>query len=223
MKKPELVIFDVDGLMLNTEFLWMKAHEIIAERYGVPEVGREMFMRSVGLTAEDFSRVADECMAGIENRYELLEYVRAEGAQLIEDRLDVMPGLLNLLSYLETKSISRAVATTTFREKTYERLSRMNLTDRFDCILCGDEVHRRKPDPEIYLRVIRHFSVEPQNALVLEDSVYGVESAYRAGIPCIMIPSVVPASQKQREEAFMIAESLHDVRKLLLSAADAGQ
>jgi len=90
MKKPELVIFDVDGLMLNTEFLWMKAHEVIAERYSVPEVGREMFIRSVGLTAEDFSRVADECMAGIENRYELLEYVRLEGTQLIEDRLDVM-------------------------------------------------------------------------------------------------------------------------------------
>ena len=112
MKKPELVIFDVDGLMLNTEFLWMKAHEAIAARYGVPEVGREMFIASVGLTAEDFNRVADECMANVGNRYELLEYVRIEGTQLLEEQLDVMPGLLNLLAYLDRMQIAKAVATT---------------------------------------------------------------------------------------------------------------
>ena len=218
MKKPELVIFDVDGLMLNTEFLWMKAHEAIATRYGVPEVGRAMFIASVGLTAEDFNRVADECMANVDNRYELLEYVRIEGTQLLEEQLDVMPGLLNLLAYLDRMQIAKAVATTTFREKTYERLDRMGLLDRFDYILCGDEVHKRKPDPEIYCKVISHFNVKPENALVLEDSVYGVESACRAGIPCIMIPSVVPPADKQRKEASAIAESLHDVRKMLIKS-----
>lgn len=206
--------------MLNTEFLWMKAHEAIAERYGVPEVGREMFIASVGLTAEDFNRVADECMANVDNRYELLEYVRIEGTQLLEEQLDVMPGLLNLLACLDRMQIAKAVATTTFREKTYERLGRMGLLDRFDYILCGDEVHKRKPDPEIYCSVISRFNVKPENALVLEDSVYGVESAYRAGISCIMIPSVVPPADKQRKEASAIAESLHDVRKMLLQSEE---
>jgi HAD superfamily hydrolase (TIGR01509 family) len=177
-----------------------------------------MFIASVGLTAEDFNRVADECMANVDNRYELLEYVRIEGTQLLEEQLDVMPGLLNLLAYLDRMQIAKAVATTTFREKTYERLDRMGLLDRFDYILCGDEVHKRKPDPEIYCKVISHFNVKPENALVLEDSVYGVESACRAGIPCIMIPSVVPPADKQRKEASAIAESLHDVRKMLIKS-----
>ena len=217
MKQTELVIFDVDGLILNTEFLWLKAHEIVAEKYQVPQIGKEMFQKSVGLTGQDFMRVAQQLMPDVKNIDEMMDRVREEGLKLLEDGLDVMPGLLNLLAYLDDKGIRRAVATTTFREKTYERLGRMNLLDRFELILCGDEVHKRKPDPEIYETVLSRCGVKPEHALVLEDSVYGVESAYRAGIPCIMIPSVVLPSDKQRKEAMFIMESLHDVRKYLSS------
>ncbi len=216
MAKTKLVIFDVDGLMLNTEFLWERAHEIVAEQTGVPEIGKEFFHKSVGLTGSDFTRVLDEHMPHVENRYELLEKAKEAGLQLLEDRLDVMPGLLNLLAYLDKNGYQKAVATTTFHEMTFERLSRMNLKDRFDWILCGDEVKKRKPDPEIYQTVIDHFAIDPKEALVLEDSVYGVEAAYRAGIPCIMIPSIVQPSDKQRKEALCILDSLHDVREYLI-------
>ena len=101
------------------------------------------------------------------------------------------------------------------RALTIERLTRLHLIDRFDYLLCGDEVNERKPNPEIYQKVLKHFDFSPQDALVLEDSFVGVEAAYRAHIPCIMIPDLLPPQSKQKEETVAIVSSLKDVILLI--------
>lgn len=96
-----------------------------------------------------------------------------------------------------------------------ERLSRVNILGCFDHIVCGDEVVHRKPDPEIYNTVLFQCHASKETALVFEDSVFGVEAAYRAGIPCIMCPSIVPPSKKQEEETIAIVQKLSDVIPML--------
>ena len=211
MERLKLVIFDVDGLMLDTEFKWLEAHERFARENGLPQMGRELFLKSMGLSSKDFKKILEEEIS--DPRVEgWMEEIRRNALQMIEDEVGVMPGLLELLDLLEEKGIDKAVATATNRERTQKRLKKLGLYDRFSYILCGDEITKKKPDPEPYLKVLEHMDCRAEDALVLEDSIYGVESAYRAGIPCIMVPSLHEPGEKQKKETIMICDSLLDVR-----------
>lgn len=145
----------------------------------------------------------------------ILQEVREYGDELLKERIDIKKGLMELLRFIQSLSIPVAVATATDKDTTYQRLSRLQLWDQFDYILCGNEVHLRKPHPEIYETLLNYFGVDPQEAWVLEDSYVGVEAAYRAHIPCIMIPDLAPAQEKQKRETFAIVDSLIDVIDIL--------
>ena len=108
--------------------------------------------------------------------------------------------------------IKKAVATTTRRELTEERLKRVGVYDRFDYVLCGDEVTNRKPDPEIYLSVLKRMDTDAGNALVLEDSVVGVEAAYRAGIDCIQVPDIIAPTDVQKKQTIYTAKDLIEAK-----------
>ena len=80
-------------------------------------------------------------------------------------------------------------------------------------MIFGNEIKNKKPHPDIYLALCRHFNVDIKEALVIEDSVVGVEAAYRAGIPCIQVPDIIPATNTERDHTLCIVETLHDVIK----------
>ena len=105
-----------------------------------------------------------------------------------------------------------AVATTTRRELTEQRLKKIGVFDRFDYVLCGDEVTKRKPNPEIYETVLKKMGVTNKNALVLEDSVVGVEAAYRAGIDCIQVPDLIAPTEVQEKQTICIVRDLTEAR-----------
>ena len=211
MKNYRLVIFDVDGLMLNTEFLWLQAHERFARENNLPQMGKELFLKSMGLSRKDFQKILEEDVND-PRAEEWMNQIRKDALKMIEEEVEPMPGLIELLDLLEELNIDRAIATATFRQLTEQRLKKLGICDRFSCILCGDEITKRKPDPEPYLKVLEKTGCEAKDALVLEDSIYGVESAYRAGIDCIMVPSLHEPGEKQEKETVMICRSLYDVR-----------
>lgn len=214
--KPKLVIFDVDGLMLDTEARWQEAWQIVWEKHQIEDLGKETFLKCVGRSGKVVEDTVKEELAGMNvNALNILEECRVLGAKLLDERIDAKPGIYELLNVLDEMGIHKAVATTTVKSLTIERLTRLNLIDRFDYLLCGDEVNERKPNPEIYQKVLKYFDISPQDALVLEDSFVGVEAAYRAHIPCVMVPDLLPPQSKQREETIAIVSSLGDVIPLL--------
>lgn len=214
--KPKLVIFDVDGLMLDTEARWREAWQIVGEKHQIEDLGKETFLKCVGRSGKVVEDTVKEELAGMNvNALNILEECRVLGAKLLDERIDAKPGIYELLNVLDEMGIHKAVATTTVKSLTIERLTRLNLIDRFDYLLCGDEVNERKPNPEIYQKVLKYFDISPQDALVLEDSFVGVEAAYRAHIPCVMVPDLLPPQSKQREETIAIVSSLGDVIPLL--------
>ena len=212
---PSLVIFDVDGLMLDTEARWQLAWQEVGERYGIHNLGETTFLKCVGRNGKEVEDIVNDELLQYGNPKEILDEARVYGLKLLNEHIDLKPGIKELLDHLEKLKIPRAVATATDRELTIERLTRLNIINYFDYLLCGDEVVLRKPNPEIYLKVIEHFNVESQDALVLEDSLVGVEAAYRAHIPCIMVPDLIPPEEKQKQEAIKIVSSLHDVIDLI--------
>lgn len=214
MKNPKMIIFDVDGLLLNTEFLWRKAWKDVAAKYGVPKFG-EVFGKVVGISGSDVERVLNNELSDVENRMELLDIARSVGTEYLENDIELMPGVNELLDVLENKNIRKAVATTTSRDATIKRLTKLGLINRFEYILCGDEVTKRKPNPEIYQKVLKAINCDPNQVMVLEDTGYGVQAAHDAGIQVVMVPSINAPTDTDIENASYIKKSLYEVISML--------
>ena len=207
----ELVIFDVDGLMIDTESVWKNAFDKAGDKYGIPNLGDTLFPSLIGKRLEDEQVLLDRLLpSDIQDK--LLNEWRQIGLSSLANKVPVKPGLYEMLDFLEQHHIKMAVATTTRRELTEERLKRVGVYDRFDYVLCGDEVINRKPDPEIYLSVLKKMDTDARNALVLEDSVVGVEAAYRAGIDCIQVPDLIAPTEVQKEQTICIVKDLMEAK-----------
>ena len=207
----ELVVFDVDGLMIDTESVWKNAFDKAGDKYGIPNLGDTLFPSSIGKRLEDEQEMLDRLLpSDIQNQ--LINEWRQIGLSSLEKEVPVKPGLYEMLDYLEQHHIKMAVATTTRRELTEQRLKKIGVYDRFDYVLCGDEVTKRKPDPEIYLSVLKKMNTDAKNALVLEDSVVGVEAAYRAGIDCIQVPDLIAPTEVQEKQTICIVKDLMEAR-----------
>lgn len=207
----ELVIFDVDGLMIDTESVWKNAFDKVGDKYGIPNLGDTLFPSLIGKRLEDEQELLDRLLpSDIQDK--LLNEWRQIGLGSLEREVPVKPGLYEMLDYLEQHHIKMAVATTTRRDLTEQRLKKIRVYDRFDYVLCGDEVTKRKPDPEIYLSVLKRMDTDARNALVLEDSVVGVEAAYRAGIDCIQVPDLIAPTEVQEKQTICIVKDLMEAR-----------
>ena len=207
----ELVVFDVDGLMLDTESVWKKAFDKAGDKYGIQNMGSTLFLKLIGKSGRDEKEVLDRYLSSDIQELVIQEWERI-GYGMLEKEVPVKPGLIEILDFLDAHHIKKAVATTTRRELTEERLKRVGVYDRFDYVLCGDEVINRKPDPEIYLSVLKKMDTDARNALVLEDSVVGVEAAYRAGIDCIQVPDIIAPTDVQKKQTVYTAKDLMEAR-----------
>lgn len=211
---PKLVIFDVDGLLLDTEIVWYQAWQEIGKKHGVSDLGKTIFLNCVGRNGQESKEIVLQELNKYSLSLDIMDEVSIYGRSILDNHIDVKKGAFELLEKLDQLKIKKAVATATSRELTVERLTRLNLIDYFDYLICGNEVNKRKPDPEIYLKVLEHFQIDSQEAFVLEDSFVGVEAANRANIPCIMVPDLAKATKKQEQETIAIVDSLVEVMEM---------
>ena len=191
----ELVIFDVDGLLLNTERVWQDVWRDVAESYGISEWTQESFLHVVGRTGIAVREFLNTVLQGKCSTEEFLGTARQTGLKRLESQLEVKTGVYEILDYIKMTGIRCAVATSTSRVLTEERLRKLHLIQHFDYICCGDEVKHTKPSPDVYLNVIDTMNVCKDNALVFEDSAVGVQAAWSAGIPVVMVPDLVQATE----------------------------
>ncbi len=201
-----LAIFDVDGLLLDTEAVWLKAWNEVGARHDILDLTTKACNLSIGRNSQEVLRIAREIMGDIGPQ--ILDEVHEVGSQMMADHIDLKPGAVDLLEFLKAKKIPCAVATSTARDLTMQRLDRTHLLSYFDRIVCGDEVALSKPNPDIYLKVLSYYPFDSREAIVFEDSIAGVEAAYRAHIPCVMVPDIVPPGEPEKERAFAIIDRL---------------
>lgn len=186
-KQFDAVVFDMDGLMFDTERLYYRVGgEVLARR------GKEMTPELSGAMMGLRSGEALELMRrwhGLSDSVEkLAEETDALLLGLLRSELRPMPGLMALLAALDERSLPRAVATSSSRLHAQTALAQLELTDRFAFVLAAEDVVHGKPHPEIYLLAAERVGVDPESILVLEDSQAGVQAAKAAGAVCLVVP-----------------------------------
>lgn len=209
------VIFDMDGLMLDTERIALRALADAAAELGYPwreEIGLAM----VGLNARD----SDAIVARYLGPNYSPEPLRVAFNKTYMAAIEVGPivaktGLVELLDWLEQEEVPKAVATSTRHERACFKLERAGIGRRFPVIIGGDQVSRGKPAPDIYIAAAAGLGIAASNCLALEDSAPGVNAALAAGMQVIMVPDVLAPPPEIVALGHCIVPSLHDVLRLL--------
>lgn len=206
----QAVVFDLDGLMFNTEELYQFVGSEVLRRRG-KNFDLELLHQIMGRPG----RIALQMMIDYHQLLDTVEQLAAENdelfVELLETRLETMPGLLPLLDALEAAEIPKAIATSSGRRFTENVLARFHLQPRFKYILTSEDITHGKPHPEIYLLAAERHGVSPERMLVFEDSANGCAAAVAAGTQAIAVPGGHSLAHNFPGAA-LVAESLADPR-----------
>lgn len=208
--QPRAVVFDLDGLMFNTEELYQAVGTELLRRRSC-EFTAELLDRMMGRPG----KVALQIMIDFHGLDATVEQLENETdvifEPILDERLQMMAGLAELLDALERAGIPKAIATSSRRTFVCNVLRRFDLEPRFQFILTAEDVVDGKPNPEIYLKAAARFGLSPNEIAVLEDSENGCRAAVRAGAAAV----AVPGGHSLRHDfagARFVADSLRDVR-----------
>lgn len=217
---PRAVIFDMDGLMLDTEALGARAWEVTALATGIT-FDASVAPRLIGRTFTDCRALIHEHHGGGDYPVDMLMagWHAAYDALVEQEGLTLKPGLVELLDWLEARAIPRGVATSTRRARAQSKLEVTGLWGRFGALVGGDEVVRGKPAPDIFLAAAQRLATSARDCLVLEDSVAGLQAAAAAGIPAIMVPDLCEPPEVIAGRPPRVMRSLREVRDWLDSFA----
>ena len=185
-------VFDADGTLFDTERLSRTSWREVGEEMGLPQPERD-YLLYVG-------RSHDDILAQMRLRYGpdfpagefKARCGRRSVARMEREGVPVKEGAAEILRFLQARGVPLALATSTYRERTIQKLERTGLLPYFQAIVTGDQVRRSKPDPEIFLTACRALGVEPRHALAVEDSRNGILAAHAAGMPTAMVLDLVP-------------------------------
>jgi len=211
----ELIIFDMDGLMFDTEKISFISWRDAAALYGY-EIDDEIFRKTIGANLISTKDIYIKHF-GISFPIEeiISERVRISEELIKLKGLPIKKGLYELLDYLNQANIKKAIATSTSRNRALKLLKLAGIDNNFDYVLCGDEIEKSKPDPEIFLKVSDKLGCSPNKCLVLEDSEIGIEAAHKAGMFPIMIPDMKEPNELIKTLIFKKMDNLLDVKCFL--------
>ncbi len=209
------VLFDMDGLVLDTEKLYTRFWQEAANALGYPmtkeqALGMRSLNRGAGLAKM-------QSYFGTDVDYDLIRGKRIEmmDAFVEKEGVTLKPGIHELLVYLKKQGIKTAIATSSPIERTILYLTSVGLQNSFDELVSGYMVEKGKPEPDIYLYAADKFGAKPENCMVLEDSPAGILAAHRAGCLPVMIPDQDEPDEETEKLLYAKVKSLTDVIPLL--------
>lgn len=209
------VVLDMDGLMLDTERVAVECW-IESARIAGWEISTETCLAMVGLDSRASRQVLLDAHGGRfpldevskRGRVRYLERLRSEG-------IGLKPGIVELLDWLASRSVPIAVATSTKCELAMEKLALAGLRERFGVVVCGDQVARTKPAPDVYASATAQLAIDAAQCVALEDSEVGLRAAHAAGLACIVVPDLLEPSAQYRALAHAIVPTLADARPIV--------
>lgn len=214
MKLPKLAIFDMDGLLFDTERNMYEANTEVMEKYGYQQ-DFDSYMTTMGMAGDNFFRQLYKIHGPDYPAHE----IAAESAELAHRRVlehgpAVKEGIPELLRFFRDSGSDLCVASSSKTPTVQTYLDLAGLSEYFSFVIGGEAVHKSKPDPEVHEICLDRAGVAPSEALVLEDSENGIHAAYSAGIPVICIVDMKEPAQRYHRMAAAVVHSAREVPKL---------
>jgi beta-phosphoglucomutase-like phosphatase (HAD superfamily) len=201
-------IFDMDGLLIDSERIIMQACIQAAKDVGIKYTQAE-FVELIGRSSSDASRIMTEQLGGIA----MLERVSHGVGMILSQRNHVFPlktGAVALLSHYQSQNVICGVASSSPTQHIQHRLSHVNVLDYFSTITSGQEVSNGKPSPDIYLLAIQKLGFAVEECIAFEDSEPGARAAIAAGLKVVVVPDLKQPSDFVKENSFKIVSNLAD-------------
>lgn len=209
------VIFDMDGLMIDSERVTFEGYQHILSKKG-KTITEDFYITLLGKPIKGiFQRFYD-----VYGNDFPIESVITDVHQYMAERFEtegvpLKTGLVELLKYCREKGYRTIVATSSNRNRVDTILKSADIEQYFDDSICGDEVTKGKPDPEVFLKSCMKLGVNTDEAVVLEDSEAGIQASYAAGIKVICVPDMKQPEPEYAQKTFMIVTDLNKVKDWL--------
>lgn len=211
----EAVIFDMDGVIYDTEAFYLKHWIQVFNQYGY-DMTKDIYVKAMGRgrkkVKEYFKSIYGEDLP-IDEMYIKKDKLLFDSIKSNEVPLKL--GALDLLKYLKSKNIKTALATSAKRERLNVQLKESPIVQYFDTIVCGDDVVNSKPNPEIFLKTAGIIKVVPEKCIVIEDSEAGIKAAYDGNMIGFHVEDLKEADDNIKENAFMLFKNLVEVKKYI--------
>ncbi|WP_082494069.1 HAD family hydrolase [Methylobacterium sp. Leaf106] len=204
------VIFDMDGLLFDTERLYFEAMRMAADELGT-SLTPEIIYHTIGLPVANCNVIWAEHFGPNFEAASFWAVTSRNFKMLAENDLRLKAGAIELLDLLDRLKLPRAIATSTDRMTVDHHLAKVGLSERFDAIVAYGDYDHGKPHPAPYTTAAERLGVAPMHCLALEDSHNGVRSAAAAGMTTIMVPDLIGATEEMRELTLRVARDLHEV------------
>jgi HAD superfamily hydrolase (TIGR01509 family) len=205
LKRPSAVVFDCDGLLMDTESLWEEAMLNLYVKNGV-ELTPELRLSQLGISVDKSSEIMAELFPGNQDRAELCTELVDTVAELIGQHAVPMPGAVAVVAAAAASGVPLAVASNSPVRLVERTLIKGGLRDYFDVLVAAEDVVRPKPEPEIYLTACARLNAAPDQAIAFEDSLTGVTSASAANMKVVAVPTY----HELQLDAYLVLHSLDD-------------
>ncbi|AAK78831.1 beta-phosphoglucomutase family hydrolase [Clostridium acetobutylicum] len=203
-------IFDMDGVIINSQPIHYEVDTMIFKKLGIV-LKKEEMEGFAGMTNPEILRVLKEKFKFEENIDDVLkEQIRIKTNLLKQRKIKPIEGIIELVDKLKDKNILIAVASSSPRKFIEAVLETFGIIERFDKIICGEEVPKGKPEPDIYIEAARQLGVNIEECVVLEDSTHGIAAAKAAGMKCIGFRNPDSGSQVH-SKADIVVNSIREI------------
>ena len=218
-REVRAVVFDMDGLLVDTETVAREAMGLAARQQGMV-LPDDLFIRMVGLNfATSGPMLADHFGPAFD-----VPQFQAESTRLFRAAGDLgvtlKDGVVELLDLLDELKLPRAIATSSPHVDVERNLGRHGLHRRFDAIVAGGDYPRSKPFPDPFLKAAEMLGVDPAHCLALEDSHNGIRAAHAAGMMAVMVPDLLEPTEEMHALCVRIIDSLHEVQGLIVASEE---
>lgn len=213
MKKQ--IIFDMDGVIFDTENLILSCWCFLAEKYDIPQI-EDTFRRAIGVSSEGTKKIVRE-VYGDDFPCEMFwkEWKQLFDQKIEKQGMPVKRGARELLSFLKINGYRVGLASSTRHETVVDELTQVGLIDFFEVLVGGDMVERGKPEPDIYLCVCEKMEIDPKETFAIEDSWNGVRSAAGAGLRVFHVPDLLEPNEEMERLSYAVYDDLIDLRNYL--------
>ena len=216
INKIKAVIFDMDGVIFDTEKVYLDVWSNVFENYGY-KMTKEIYSSVLGTGRENVKKVFLQ-QFGNELPIEVMYKEKDENlAKAIDAGVPLKDGAVEILIYLKENNYKIALATSATTERALKQLSEANIESFFDVIVCRDEVKETKPNPEIFLKAAEKLMRTPEECIVIEDSKAGIIAARKAGMIGIHIVDLKEADEEILNQCYKSFNNLNEIRSELIN------